>query len=298
MIETVRVFVDGNPDILGNVFTAGPFWQYPGREGLFVVDNATEADVIYHDVGISYVSVNDVDPATYAAFGEKYVWYSTTDKPQLAYDSKQIGIKVLPQPLRGPEANREHRIIAAPLTMAQVEWPIVSDMKFLESCRATKKRYNFIFMGKVTPSSHRGFLRKLKLPAYHLKVRMRSFFNQNTGRKSQQSKMFMQDLAKSKYAFAPRGEGSSSFRLYQAMSVGTVPIVSGMKEYPFADEADWTKFAIIADDHLIDADVLLGDDAKWQRMSQAAIKFWEEYVYIPRMYDKLTAAIKRELTPG
>ena len=64
---------------------------------------------------------------------------------------------------------------------------------------------------------------------------------------------------RSVFCLCPRGYGKSSFRLYEAMQLGSVPVYISDNHYlPWTDELDWTKLAIlIKDKDLSDIDNIL-----------------------------------------
>jgi hypothetical protein len=293
--DPLRVYVDGDPELLQQPGTGRIFWQYPGRTDIEVVPTMPEADCIFANPGRD----NDWSSSVvgYVMHGAKYVWFSNSDNPSKAYDPVRTcpGIKVLAQPMTIEGRNTDMwRIITSPLCMGSIEWAIVQKQPFLDACRAQERTLNFVFSGG-RGGHYRGFLTKLKLPGYKFHVRP-GFWNHSDISKVTQTRDFLQELATSKFTLAPRGMGHSSFRLYQALSVGTIPIISGMKSYPYADEVDWSKFSIICEDHKIDADHLLSLD--WEAMSQAAIAFWDEYIYMPRMCDRMIDAVRKELKRG
>ena len=53
-------------------------------------------------------------------------------------------------------------------------------------------------------------------------------------------------MASSKFALCPRGYGKTSFRLYEAMELGCVPVyITDMKWLPYADVINWNDLAVI-----------------------------------------------------
>jgi hypothetical protein len=60
-------------------------------------------------------------------------------------------------------------------------------------------------------------------------------------------------IQKSMFSFTPRGFGESSFRLYQVLQLGTVPIVIWEKQrwLPFEELVEWDEFAIVLHAHAI-----------------------------------------------
>jgi hypothetical protein len=163
--------------------------------------------------------------------------------------------------------------------MRHYELDLTSDLEFIEKCRNAKKEYDFVYVGQIV-YAHRDFLIHLPLESYDLEVTNPIWGTKDTRARVDIMKDFCLRLARADYAFAPRGVGSSSFRLYQAMMSGAVPIVSGMVDYPFSDEVDWSEFCIINDDFdRYDFDSLI-ENEDYENMRQKAIQFWEDYVRI------------------
>ena len=53
-------------------------------------------------------------------------------------------------------------------------------------------------------------------------------------------------LSRSRLAFCPRGYGNTSFRMYEAMQLGAVPVyISDDFCLPWSDEVDWSRLAIL-----------------------------------------------------
>ena len=93
-------------------------------------------------------------------------------------------------------------------------------------------------------------------------------------------KKYLDDLSQCNFVLCPRGTGTSSFRLYETLMMGSIPIITGMKDYPFDDECDWDSFSLRTDSikdlqYLIDkAQELSNKDV--EEMKQNGIKFYEE----------------------
>ncbi|MDB4314573.1 glycosyltransferase family 47 protein [bacterium] len=63
---------------------------------------------------------------------------------------------------------------------------------------------------------------------------------------------FIKKTAESIFSLCPRGYGASSFRLYEAMQLGAVPVVIYDKPwFPFMTEVDWTEFAVLIPEEYI-----------------------------------------------
>ena len=72
----------------------------------------------------------------------------------------------------------------------------------------------------------------------------RPYIHYQKDKKANRLLNFLHRISKSKFVLAPRGVGSSSFRAYQAMMVGSIPIITDMNDYPFQDYVDWNQISI------------------------------------------------------
>lgn len=58
--------------------------------------------------------------------------------------------------------------------------------------------------------------------------------------------LFLNSTANSIFCLCPRGYGANSFRIYEAMQLGTIPvIITDIPYLPWQDELDWTEFSVI-----------------------------------------------------
>jgi len=63
---------------------------------------------------------------------------------------------------------------------------------------------------------------------------------------------FVDLTIKSTFCICPRGYGLNSFRLYEAMQLGCIPVIVTDELYlPWSDELDWNTFAVIVHENLI-----------------------------------------------
>tara|TARA_Y100001937_G_scaffold103375_1_gene142499 strand:- start:8883 stop:9725 length:843 start_codon:yes stop_codon:yes gene_type:complete len=57
---------------------------------------------------------------------------------------------------------------------------------------------------------------------------------------------FVGKTLRSKFCLAPRGYGKSSFRMYEAMRLGSIPVYVSDEHYtPFSDVIDWSEFSVL-----------------------------------------------------
>jgi hypothetical protein len=56
-------------------------------------------------------------------------------------------------------------------------------------------------------------------------------------------------MGSSVFSLCPRGQGPTSFRIHEAMSLGSIPVIiwENWKWLPYESELDWTTFAVIAE---------------------------------------------------
>ena len=108
-------------------------------------------------------------------------------------------------------------------------------------------------------------------------------------------KYFINKTLSSKFCLAPRGYGASSFRMYEAMQLGSIPVYVTDKVYtPFANVLDWNDFAVIIEEKDISNihEILLSYDEDRIVMMQKNLKeVWNKYFSI----DAVCHNIKRIL---
>jgi len=91
---------------------------------------------------------------------------------------------------------------------------------------------------------------------------------------------FIDITNRSIFAFAPRGYGATSFRLYEIMQLGAIPIYVSDKHWlPWQDELNWSEFCvIIKPDQLYDVNSILINIANdGDKLSQMRNKIKEIY---------------------
>jgi hypothetical protein len=102
-------------------------------------------------------------------------------------------------------------------------------------------------------------------------------------------------MNESTFALCPRGYGKTSFRLFEATSMGTIPIyISDEHWLPFSDILDWNVFCIvIKPEQIKDIPGILYNmqPEKEAYMSQQCKKVWDEYF----SYDAVVKQIVRIL---
>lgn len=107
---------------------------------------------------------------------------------------------------------------------------------------------------------------------------------------------FLDITCSSKFGLAPRGYGKSSFRLYEILQLGTVPVyISDVHYLPWTDELDWNDFCVpVNEDEIKDIDTILKsiDDVEYNRLLENGRKVYKEYFSLEGMFRNIVKRIK------
>jgi hypothetical protein len=58
--------------------------------------------------------------------------------------------------------------------------------------------------------------------------------------------LYLNIMSKSRFTLAPRGYGRTSFRLYEALRLGSIPVYIYDEPWlPYTEEIDWSKMAVL-----------------------------------------------------
>ncbi|BAU13893.1 exostosin family protein [Leptolyngbya sp. NIES-3755] len=85
-------------------------------------------------------------------------------------------------------------------------------------------------------------------------------------------------LLRSRFVLCPRGNGVSSYRLFETMQAGRVPVILA-KGWVFPEGCDWEKFSLRIDERQIDQlpQLLVQYEPQAQTMGALARKAWETW---------------------
>lgn len=71
-------------------------------------------------------------------------------------------------------------------------------------------------------------------------------FHWNPNVSEDQQKLFLDLTSKSRFALCPRGYGATSYRLYESMQLGSIPVyISDKHMLPWQDEIDWNEICVV-----------------------------------------------------
>lgn len=108
-------------------------------------------------------------------------------------------------------------------------------------------------------------------------------------------KNFVEITCSSKYSLAPRGYGKQSFRLYEILQLGSVPVYVSDEHYlPWMDEIDWNDFCVpVNEDEIEEIDDILKsiDDVKYSKLLENGKKVYEEYFTLEGMFKNIIKKI-------
>jgi len=158
------------------------------------------------------------------------------------------------------------------------------DEDFIQQCRDQEKIYDYYFVGQFY--GKRDVLRNFNKGNSIIK-QTSSIYGFNDEDKLNAIKAFLMELGKAKFGFAPRGVGSNSFRLYECLMVGTIPIATDVIEYPFTDDVNWDDIAVRGSLDNLDNLINKCDNIDYDSCRDNGIKFWQNYCKMDIMFEKI-----------
>lgn len=107
-----------------------------------------------------------------------------------------------------------------------------------------------------------------------------------------QQKLFVDLTSRSRFTICPRGYGATSYRMYEAMQLGSIPVyISDKHLLPWNDELVWNKLAVIAnpsqDYNELDNHLKNMTETKVREMQQEIKDKYEMYFSIPGVYNQV-----------
>jgi hypothetical protein len=109
---------------------------------------------------------------------------------------------------------------------------------------------------------------------------------------------FIDIASRSKFTLCPRGYGNTSFRMYEAMQLGSVPVyVSDDHNLPWSDELNWNDFCVIVNfNNLQNIDTILKsiNEERYHKMLENISNIYENYFTLDGMYTNIVKRISNE----
>lgn len=252
--------------------------------GHSVVDNAEEADIIL------FVESAQFDDYLYkqlrqhplvARYPRKVFMYNEVDKPWCALPGLYGCM-----PKRYFQPNRQ-------IAFGFVHTPNDFVKSIYEQKHDIEREYLFSFVGAL---SHRCRKHIMGLSSRMPSVQDTSDFNVwhcSADVKASQGQNFADIMAASHFVLCPRGLGTSSFRLFEAMEAGRAPVIIS-NQWVAPDCVNWD-FAVRIPEHDIDTIpgylAAIADEA--QERGEAARKEWERTFARDRFFDTSVNSVAR-----
>jgi len=106
---------------------------------------------------------------------------------------------------------------------------------------------------------------------------------------------FIDITSRSKFALCPRGYGNTSFRLYESMQLGAVPVyISDDFCLPWNDEINWDDFCVLVNEQEIeDIEQILTSisDTKYNKMLNKIQEVYSKYFTLESLYPNIIKRI-------
>jgi hypothetical protein len=110
------------------------------------------------------------------------------------------------------------------------------------------------------------------------------------------AEIFKQVTQHSIFSLCPRGYGATSYRLYEAMQLGSIPVYLSDKHLlPWSEEIDWSEFCVVVSPENIQniPQMTLGiTESKARKMQEKLTKIWENYFSIEATCRHITKRVK------
>lgn len=107
---------------------------------------------------------------------------------------------------------------------------------------------------------------------------------------------FIDITSRSIFCLCPRGYGRSSFRLHEAMQLGSIPVyIYDHKWFPFDDEIDWNEFCVLVDfNNIQNIDAILSSYSsdRIKKMQDNLHPYWENNFTRESVFKKIIDKIK------
>ncbi len=118
-----------------------------------------------------------------------------------------------------------------------------------------------------------------------------------------QQKLFIDQTSRSRFTLCPRGYGATSYRLYEAMQLGSIPVyISDKLMLPWVEEIDWDTFCVVTqisnaieyNDTFDILDHYLRNitETKVRSMQEKIKEIYPLYFTIPAVYNQIIKRIK------
>lgn len=110
---------------------------------------------------------------------------------------------------------------------------------------------------------------------------------------------FIDITTRSIFCLCPRGYGKSSFRMYESLQLGAIPVYihdDGDPWSPFMDELDWSEFSVLIPASQISSidsrlKSIVAQEGKVDSMKRKGKEVWESHFTLPGFYNQIIKRI-------
>lgn len=120
-----------------------------------------------------------------------------------------------------------------------------------------------------------------------------NFFGDPTEEMQRQKERYAETMARSKFILCPVGAGPSSFRIFETMAAGRVPVIVSDLWVPPAGP-DWQNCALFVGENEIDrlGAILERNEERFPAMAQAARREWEAWFAPEVLFHRMAEGLK------
>lgn len=116
--------------------------------------------------------------------------------------------------------------------------------------------------------------------------------------KNEKQDLFLNTTARSKFTLCPRGYGATSFRLYESMQLGSVPVYIYFQRpfLPFIDDINWHDICVLVDfDDIEKLDDILKSisEEKYNFMLEKIKEIYPKYFTLQGMCDNILKTLQK-----
>jgi hypothetical protein len=116
--------------------------------------------------------------------------------------------------------------------------------------------------------------------------------------KNERQDLFLNTTARSKFTLCPRGYGATSFRLYESMQLGSVPVYIYFQRpfLPFVDDINWDDICVLVDfDDIESLDDRLKSisDERYNFMLEKIKEVYPKYFTLQAMCDNILKTLQK-----
>jgi len=252
-----------------------------GVHGL--AEDAEKADLIlfldghqhYRDLELSAIRQHPL----VTRFREKAFVYSEVDQPWCAMPGLYVA---MPKSSFDPQRQRACAYLSVPNAYVTPGTEPGAEEALL-----------FSFLGRSGNRTRERVLRQKHPRAEIADTSATDFFGSPNDEIERQKRRYAEVIRRSKFVLCPRGAGPSSFRIFETMAAGRVPVILSDPWVPPAGP-DWENCAIFIPEKKVQrlGAILESHEERFPRMAQAARREWEQWFAPEALFHRMTEALK------